>query len=268
MQKIYLAHNFGSRFKVRDNIIPILEKKYSEWEIINPFTVKERYNEGLYEYKGTSEKEINEIFGNIDKRNADIVENDLRYIDGCDMLVAYIERSSVGTSMEIFYAWYVKRMPVVLIFDTDIDLFYHPWLNYFSNDKILLDKSGIFPLTDGVPIDLKKLHAFEKYGNEVALLLAKKNVAYKKSASGLSYVGIGKRLNEKQMRTINLIHQDMDGNDDEPIRETLIDIPGYGIIQLMCHDKAFPFEEGFVEQTLLSAFTDEELLLEIRKRGV
>lgn len=268
-KKFYLAHNFGSRFKVRDYITPILSKIYDDYDIVNPFMVGERYNEGLYDYKGSSEKEINDLFSyNIDRRNENIVESDLKHIDKCNMLVSYIERPSVGTSMEIIYAKRERKIPVVLVFDTDIDISFHPWLNYYSDQIIFLDELGIYPLTNGVKLDQKVLQAFQKYGNEIAHLLAVKNVAYKKSASGLSYTGVIKRINEKTIRETNLLIQDLDGNDGESLRETLVDIPGYGIIQLMCHDKAFPFENGFEDQTLLGCFSNEDLLLEIRKRGL
>jgi nucleoside 2-deoxyribosyltransferase len=268
-KKFYLAHNFGSRFKVRDYIMPILEEIYDGWDIVNPFMIQERHNEGLFEYKGSSEGEAKKyIFANtpIDDRNSLIVERDLYWIDQCDALVAYIERPSVGTSMEIFYMKYVLKKPVTLVFDTEIDLINHPWLLYFSDSVITLDKRGIYPLTNGVKLDLKVLEAFQKYGYEVAHLLAVKNVAYGKSASNLSYEGINKRINEKTMRIANLRAQGLEGNDDESIRETIIDIGGYALLQLMCHDKAFPFQEGFREQSLLDAYTTEELEFELKRR--
>jgi len=269
VKKFYLAHNFGSRFKVRDSIMSMLQGLYPEWEIVNPFMVKDRYNEGLYEYGGTSEKELNERFmDNIDTRSVEIVENDFKQIDNCDMLVAYIERPSVGTSMEILYAKLIKKIKVVLVFDTDVDLYYHPWLVYFSDERMLLDDLDLYPLTNGIKIDMKVLEAFQKYGNEIAYLLAVKNVAYGRSASNLSYNGVNKRINEKTMRIANLTAKGMDSNDGESVRETIIDMGGYSVIELMCHDKAFPFEDGFTPQSLLDAFDDNELVEEMKKRGL
>lgn len=139
--KIYLAHNFGKRYYVRDTIQPIVEEMYPEHEVQNPFMREGGENQGLFETDTTSEKElIEETDLEVDKRDAFIVNNDIKHLEECDMLVAYIENASVGTSSEIFYNSYILEKPTILIFPSKIDLYYHPWLNYLSDEKILLEE--------------------------------------------------------------------------------------------------------------------------------
>lgn len=60
----------------------------------------------------------------------DIVTGDLCDIDCSDGLVVMYDRPSVGTSMEIFYA-YQRGKPVVIINKSGREL--SPWLLYHSN---------------------------------------------------------------------------------------------------------------------------------------
>jgi len=272
--KLYLAHNYASRFKVRDEITPIVQEMYPDYEIVNPFLDGQRHNEGLFADEDSSEKgafiRFNEKNGAtaIDKRSATIVERDLAHVDGCDMIVSYIERASFGTGMEIAYAKMVRNIPVVILMDTNIDLLYHPFLNYYSDEIINLeDKGHTDILTNGKPINLKVLHAFEKYAYEIAQILAEKHIGYKKSASGLGYNKINGRIVEKTLRITSLVAQGMQDDGVEDIRETILDIGGYAILMAMCHDSAFPFQAGFGDITLLDAFTDEQIKAEAIKRG-
>lgn len=57
----------------------------------------------------------------------EIVTNDKQDIDECDALLVYYDKPSVGTSMEILYAWERKR-PIVLVDVSDKPL--SPWLIY------------------------------------------------------------------------------------------------------------------------------------------
>jgi len=267
--KLYLAHNFGSRFKVDEQVTPIVAEMYPKHEIINPFKDGSRHNEGLFETTSNSEKDHLQSFkGNTDQRDKILVERDLAHIDECNLLVAYIERISAGTAMEIFYAKHVRKIQVHLIFDTDIDLYYHPFLNYHADKMINLSKMNREILTDGVPVNLKVLEAFNTYGLEIALLLAKKNVGYGTSASRLDYIGIHGRIEEKTKRITNIVAKGLVSDGVEDIRETILDIGGYAIIEAMCHDKAFPFEFGFTEGSLLDSFSDEQLFDEMHRRGL
>lgn len=60
---------------------------------------------------------------------AGVVEEDLSDINLSDGVLAYYDRPSVGTSMEIFYAAVVRRMPVFLINASGVGTGYlSPWL--------------------------------------------------------------------------------------------------------------------------------------------
>lgn len=58
---------------------------------------------------------------------AEIVENDKADIDQCQALLVYYDKPSVGTSMEILYAWQ-QRIDIVLVDRSGAPL--SPWLIY------------------------------------------------------------------------------------------------------------------------------------------
>ena len=58
---------------------------------------------------------------------AEIVENDKKDIRSCDALLVYYDKPSVGTSMEILFAYNLTKR-VVLVDKTDKPL--SPWLLY------------------------------------------------------------------------------------------------------------------------------------------
>jgi nucleoside 2-deoxyribosyltransferase len=64
---------------------------------------------------------------------AKIVEQDKRDIDQCDVLLVYFDRPSVGTSMEVLYAWQLGKK-VVVINQSDRTL--SPWLLYHSHARV------------------------------------------------------------------------------------------------------------------------------------
>jgi len=55
-----------------------------------------------------------------------LVEDDLNDIRRCDALLVYYDGPSVGTSMEIFYAHRILRMPVIVIDVSHVNR--SPWL--------------------------------------------------------------------------------------------------------------------------------------------
>jgi len=59
-----------------------------------------------------------------------IVEQDKREIDECDALLVHFSHPSVGTSMEILYAW-ERQKKVYLVNASDKPL--SPWLLYHSH---------------------------------------------------------------------------------------------------------------------------------------
>ncbi len=69
----------------------------------------------------------------IEMDNVDeIVEGDKVDIDNSTHMLVHYDRPSVGTSMEILYAW-ERKLPVIVVAPSDIRL--SPWLIYHS-DKI------------------------------------------------------------------------------------------------------------------------------------
>ena len=138
-QKLYLAHNFALRFKVKEKIQPIIQKIFPDYDIENPFLRDDRENQGLFDYEGNSEEELSKL-NQIDNRDELIVENDLKQVFECDLLVAYIENISFGTTSEIFYNSHILQKPTIIIFETMNDLYYHPWIQYLSDRIILLDE--------------------------------------------------------------------------------------------------------------------------------
>lgn len=142
--KVYLAHSFANRFKVRDEIIPLLQEMFPHWIIENPFLREGRENQAIFEYDGNSEKELatqrTKAGYDIDQRDKEIVEKDIIQLEECDALVCYVENLSIGAPCEIFYNSYILKKPTVLVYPTRSDLYYHPWLNYLSTEKIVLDE--------------------------------------------------------------------------------------------------------------------------------
>lgn len=68
--------------------------------------------------------------GKEDESVEDIVEGDKADIDASDVIVAYCPRPSVGTSMEVLYAWSAAK--AVLIFAPE-GAPVSPWLRYHSD---------------------------------------------------------------------------------------------------------------------------------------
>lgn len=60
---------------------------------------------------------------------SDIVEGDKADIDSCDAILAHCDTPSVGTSMEILYAW-DRGKPVVVVVPQGARV--SPWLRYHS----------------------------------------------------------------------------------------------------------------------------------------
>src|SRR5438105_2818876 len=76
----------------------------------------------IRDYRGVEEMKFREI-----------VENDKSDIDSCDTIVVWFERPSVGTSMEILYAW-ERGKPIILIDRSNAPL--SPWLRYHSTQIV------------------------------------------------------------------------------------------------------------------------------------
>lgn len=60
-----------------------------------------------------------------------IVEGDKADIDGCDWLLVYYDQPSVGTSMEVIYAY--ERFKGIIIVNASGKASVSPWLTYHAN---------------------------------------------------------------------------------------------------------------------------------------
>lgn len=74
------------------------------------------------DYRGKEAESVNEI-----------VEGDKQDIDECDALVVYFEKPSVGTSMEVIYAWEHGKA-IVIVDRSNKPL--SPWLVYHSHAQV------------------------------------------------------------------------------------------------------------------------------------
>jgi len=127
--KLYLAHNFDDRFKIR-KIEHRLEKNYN-LELYNPFYDTVRDDVRKLDKLGVTRKEI---YGKMQvwskKKCKSLVERDLKAIRHSDGLLTIIYSATIGTSMEIISCAYFYRMPVFIITKTH---FGHAWLKYMAN---------------------------------------------------------------------------------------------------------------------------------------
>lgn len=72
---------------------------------------------------------VRDYRGREDENVADIVEGDKDDIEGAECLLAYCPKPSVGTSMEVLYAWDRGIRVVVVVPDGPVS----PWLRYHSH---------------------------------------------------------------------------------------------------------------------------------------
>ena len=132
--KLYLAHSYEDRFKVR-KIEESLEKQYNI-ELHNPFYDVERDEMKELDKVGKTREEAYKSVmpaWTIEKCN-EIVSRDLDAIQKCDGILTFITPSiAIGTPMEIFFCAYCLGLPVYIITETQYN---HPWL------RAMIDHSG------------------------------------------------------------------------------------------------------------------------------
>jgi len=87
---------------------------------------------------------IRDYRGCTDEHYAEIVEADKREIDTCDVILVNHTRPSVGTSMEILYAWERNKRIIMVVHGKDIS----PWLLYHS-EKIFHDLDAAIDYLNG-----------------------------------------------------------------------------------------------------------------------
>jgi len=139
----YIAHTFGERHFVRDELIPKLQKLGIK--TLNPFynpdgSWLERRPEVKSADQGGESLEWKRI---VKARSVDIVDTDLDLIREADGIIAYMPEGSTGTTCEIFtcggvFKWLNKvgysleefmNKPVFLV-TTSSRLLMHPWIKY------------------------------------------------------------------------------------------------------------------------------------------
>lgn len=70
----------------------------------------------------------------------EIVDLDKRDVRNCDVVVASCPKPSVGTSMEVFYAWTLGK-PVVAVVPDNAPV--SPWLRYHSTKIVQTFKDAL-----------------------------------------------------------------------------------------------------------------------------
>jgi nucleoside 2-deoxyribosyltransferase len=100
------------------------KKRLSKYEILDPM---ER------DYRGKTRDNYKEI-----------VENDKKQIDNCDIMLVNHTKPSVGTSMEILYAWENDKRIFTIVHSNDIS----PWLLYHCEKLFKSLDSGIIFLNE------------------------------------------------------------------------------------------------------------------------
>ncbi|MCP4581579.1 MAG: hypothetical protein GY839_08150 [candidate division Zixibacteria bacterium] len=87
---------------------------------------------------------VRDYRGRTDEHYVEIVEEDKKEIDTCDLLLVNHTRPSVGTSMEILYAWERGKKIVTVVVGKDIS----PWIIYHS-EKIFHDLDSAIDYLNG-----------------------------------------------------------------------------------------------------------------------
>lgn len=77
--------------------------------------------------------------GREDQAVSEIVEGDKIDIDQCDIFLANCWKPSVGTSMEIYYAWLKKTVPIIAIVGEKPS----PWLTYHCHRLVPTTEEAI-----------------------------------------------------------------------------------------------------------------------------
>jgi nucleoside 2-deoxyribosyltransferase len=81
--------------------------------------------------------------GREDTAYAEIVEGDKKDIDNCTALVAKVEPTSAGTSMEILWAW-LNETPVIAICAGRVS----PWVRYHATDICATEEAALQKLKE------------------------------------------------------------------------------------------------------------------------
>lgn len=117
MQTIYLAGPMAgcTDSEMNDWRENLMKEFPSQFFFLNPTRRDYRYLEGTIDFYEAS----------------NVVEPDKNDIDHSDIVIAYCPKPSVGTSMEIFYAWN-QGIPVFAVVPEGAPL--SPWIVYHSSE--------------------------------------------------------------------------------------------------------------------------------------
>lgn len=95
------------------------DEECKDWREAAKKVLPETVDPMVRDYRGREDECVNEI-----------VELDKKDIDDCEAILVNYDKPSVGTSMEILYAWYrYKYIVIVCKEGTKLS----PWLKYHSN---------------------------------------------------------------------------------------------------------------------------------------
>lgn len=122
---LYLAHNFNIRKPIRKWELRI-EGKYNI-NLDNPFYDHDRNDiKALDRLEDDSPEQVKYFKErNTETMVESIVEGDLELIRKSDGLITQIKTPSIGTSMEIFFASRILRIPVYIVTKKHAT---HPWI--------------------------------------------------------------------------------------------------------------------------------------------
>lgn len=124
--RLYIAHNFNDRFKIR-KFEKAIESKYNV-ELFNPFYDTDRDDVRDLDKLGNTRTDLrSKMKLYTPSQCAELVERDLREIRHSDGILTVINHASFGTAMEIITAAYFYRIPVYIITKNYAS---HPWLRY------------------------------------------------------------------------------------------------------------------------------------------
>jgi len=133
--KSYLAHTFSLRHYIRDEVTPRLIE--ISIEPLNPFYKRDGSTARMevkiadeMGVKGIDPRQAKEWMLRVKSKNKRIVATDLKMIDKADIIIAFMNSWSGGTTCEIFYMGCIKERPVYLVTENYPDIFLHPWMVY------------------------------------------------------------------------------------------------------------------------------------------
>jgi len=119
--KLYLAHNLDTRHEIRKWELYI-EKNYNI-ELVNPFYDNKRNDIADLDAGKITRWQLN------DKRCHALVKRDLKAVDDCEGILAFVTHGVIGTMLEIGHARATRKK----IFIISKDYIMHPWVRVYAD---------------------------------------------------------------------------------------------------------------------------------------